>query len=294
MGIQFTDACNLLQARVGQTHGKVVTLGRQSLFIHRRDLKKLRSLAPKDSDVEQWFQSYKWGDFAEQFLLKVLKFDTADSIDFSAYEQASIVHDLGEQLPVELIHKFDLAIDCGTLEHVFHFPTAIGNLMKLARVGGSVYISVPCNNLAGHGFYQFSPELMYRVFSKDNGFKVSFVRVAKARYPGVELTSNHKVFDVSDTNTMNPRINLLSSMPVYVMAIARHVDDVVPFTTKVLQSDYVSQWADTPATKPPGHWLMRALRRFLPFTVMNHVEGLNVRRKALLSYRSNYHRVSYR
>jgi hypothetical protein len=28
----------------------------------------------------------------------------------------------------------------------------------------------PANNQMGHGFYQFSPELFFRVFSQENGY----------------------------------------------------------------------------------------------------------------------------
>jgi hypothetical protein len=52
----------------------------------------------------------------------------------------------------------DLAIDGGTLEYVFNLPMAVGNLMGLVK-GGAAYTQSPCNSLAGHGFYQFSPEI---------------------------------------------------------------------------------------------------------------------------------------
>src|SRR5262249_50656134 len=110
----------------------------------------------------------------------VLKFDVVESIDFSNNEGATIVHDLGQPLPTDLHARFDLAVDGGTLEHVFNFPVAIANLMRLVKVGGIAYTNGPCNNLCGHGFYQFSPELMYRVFSASNGFEILFVRLAKA------------------------------------------------------------------------------------------------------------------
>ncbi len=87
-------------------------------------------------------------------------------------KDASITQDISKPLRSDLIGQFDLAIDGGTLEHVFNFPAAVANLMRLVKVGGAVYTQNPCNSLAGHGFYQFSPELMYRVFSKQNGFDI--------------------------------------------------------------------------------------------------------------------------
>ena len=38
----------------------------------------------------------------------------------------------------------------------------------------------PANNFFGHGFYQFTPELFFRIFSAANGFEVersSFSRI---------------------------------------------------------------------------------------------------------------------
>ena len=40
----------------------------------------------------------------------------------------------------------------------------------MLTVGGSIFVNTPANNMMGHGFYQFSPELMYRIFAEANGF----------------------------------------------------------------------------------------------------------------------------
>ena len=44
--------------------------------------------------------------------------------------------------------------------------------MKMVKTGGHLMLFTPANNYFGHGFYQFSPELFYRVLSKENGFEV--------------------------------------------------------------------------------------------------------------------------
>ena len=44
-----------------------------------------------------------------------------DSIDFSDYENASIIHDLNIDLPNNLENKYSLVLDWGTLEHFFNF-----------------------------------------------------------------------------------------------------------------------------------------------------------------------------
>jgi hypothetical protein len=293
LGIIFTDARNLLELRGGQKGGKAVFLGRLTVRFHDSDLNILRRIVPKDPETESWFRSYSWNDFAENFFRDILKFETVDSIDFSAYEGATIVHDLGEPLPPKFIGKFDLAVDGGTLEHVFNFPVAIGNLMKLVRVGGTIYLRGPCNNLCGHGFYQFSPELMHRVFATANGFEPIFVRVSKARYPSVELTAGHAEYDVTDPEIARQRVNLVTSVPMLILVMARRVADIEPFRAKVLQSDYVSKWGGRQSASRLGltRRLKTVVRRLLPTRIMNHILGLNERRKASLAHRGHYRRV---
>ena len=79
--------------------------------------------------------------------------------------------------------QFNLAIDGGALEHVFNFPVAVANLMRLVKVEGAVYTQNPCNGLAGHGFCQFSPELMYRDPDEPggSGIGISMCRLEASR-----------------------------------------------------------------------------------------------------------------
>ena len=70
-------------------------------------------------------------------------------------------------------------LDSGSLEHVFNFPIAIANCMALTEVGGHFVAITPANNWCGHGFYQFSPELFYRVLCAENGFRVERMIVAE-------------------------------------------------------------------------------------------------------------------
>ena len=71
---------------------------------------------------------------------------------------------------MHLKNKYTLVIDGGCLEHIFNFPVAIKNCMEMLQEGGHFIGITPANNLMGHGFYQFSPELYFRIFSKENGF----------------------------------------------------------------------------------------------------------------------------
>ena len=63
-----------------------------------------------------------------------------------------------------------MVVDGGTLEHVFDYPTALRNAMRMVRVGGHLILNAPVNNFPGHGFYQISPELFFRCFHDNSAF----------------------------------------------------------------------------------------------------------------------------
>ncbi len=92
-----------------------------------------------------------------------------ESIDKADYEEATILHDMNQPVPDQLKGSFSLVFESGTLEHVFNFPQSIKNCMEMVRVGGHFVGITIANNLMGHGFYQFSPELYYRVLSPEMG-----------------------------------------------------------------------------------------------------------------------------
>ena len=290
MGLIFPDAVNLLEARKNVSGGKAVTLGRLTAYFHPSDIRALRAYAGSNAAAHEWLDSYQWGKKADDFFLHFLKFETIDSIDFSNYEGATIIHDLSKSLPPELERKFDLAVDGGTLEHVFNFPVAVGNLMRLVREGGLAYSLGPCNNMAGHGFYQFSPELMYRIFCAENGFEPVFVRLVEARYRSVEISPDYKIYDVIDPDDAGGRVNLTNSYPVLIVTMARCVRVCEPFQQQVLQSDYVSKWNDklsSPSTK-----LKDFGRRYLPKTFWTRARGAAMRRRASFRNKRHFKRLS--
>lgn len=291
MGMTFSDARHLLQIRKGARGGSAVTLGRQCVFLHFSDLRALRTLIGQDAAASAWLKQYKWGDYADLFFQDVLKFDTIDSIDVSNYEGATILHDFGEPIPPALTERFDLAFDGGTIEHVFNVPVALSNLMKLVRVDGIVYTASPSNNLCGHGFYQFSPELLYRVFSPANGYEIIFVRIAEGKYLSVELSTHHPIYDVRDPAATGGRVNLMTAKPVVIMTMARRTRACDPFAEKVLQSDYVSNWE---AEGVGGGFIAKlksVLRWNNPQLWSAPFQGLYMRRHASLSNRKSFQRV---
>lgn len=237
MGLNYNDVRFLLDWRRDAEGGAVATLGRQNVFLHPGQRSRLRS-----DRTAAWLDGYRFGDFAEDMFRRAFRFDRVESIDMSPFEGATIISDIGAPFPAEMDGRFDLAIDGGTLEHVFNYPVGIANLMRLVRVGGAIYTQNPCSGLAGHGFYQFSPELMYRVFSPDNGFRIQFVRIALSRTISVEQTVDQPVYDIADPADIGGRINLQDARPTVVMCLATKIADVPLFRTAPMQSDYAALW----------------------------------------------------
>jgi len=222
--------------RAGTRMDRVLMIGRQSLFLHPSELRELRKTCP------QALPNYQWGEYADRFFKECLKVAEVNTLDYSAYEGADLLHDLNQPIRDHLQGKFDVVVEAGSLEHVFNFPIAIANLMRMTRVGGMVSVSTPSNNLCGHGFYQFSPELIFRVFTPKNGFKLGPVFALKARYPGVELIPISDVFELMDPADAGARIGLVTKAPVLLLFHARKVADVPLFVEPPMQSDYAAAW----------------------------------------------------
>jgi hypothetical protein len=259
MGLNYNDVRCLMEWRGRRSGGKVATLGHLTLTLHPADVSRLRGELAGDGAAMAWLDRYRWADFADDMFREMLKFDDVTSLDFSPYEGATVTQDIGAPLREGLAGQFDLAVDGGTLEHVFNFPVAIANLMRLVKTGGAVYTQNPCNSLAGHGFYQFSPELMYRVFSPANGFETAFVRIAIAHHLSIEQTAGQPVYDVIDPAKYGGRVMLASKNPVVMMCLAVKRADVEPFAQPVLQSDYVEKWSG--AVPAQLNWKGRLVER---------------------------------
>jgi 2-polyprenyl-3-methyl-5-hydroxy-6-metoxy-1,4-benzoquinol methylase len=67
---------------------------------------------------------------------------------------------MNKPLPKTLHNKYDTVIDSGTLEHIFKAPEALEYCLLLCKPGGQILHMLPSNNWCGHGFWQFSPELI--------------------------------------------------------------------------------------------------------------------------------------
>jgi hypothetical protein len=242
MGLIFRQLEMLAAAkRRGVPMKIVLTIGRQSLFLHPPELRILQ----KRFGIA--LPNYRWGEFADRFLTDCLGIEQLDVMDYSSYEGANILHDLSRPVPGDLKSKYDIVIEAGTLEHIFNFPVAIANLMSLVKVGGMLNVSAVANNLCGHGFYQFSPELIFRVFTPENGFALRKLFAIEARYPGIELSPMHTLYEVVDPAAVGCRVGLMTCGPVLLLFDAIRTDEKPLFAAPPLQSDYVAAWESNSA-----------------------------------------------
>jgi len=196
-------------------------------------------------------------------LFRALGAGMVEAFDYSDYEEAAHVHDFNFPIPERYHQQYSVVLDGGTLEHIFHFPVAVKNCMEMVALGGHFVAMTPANNYMGHGFYQFSPELFYRMLSSENGFRVErmLLRESGERSPWLS---------VSDPEDVGRRVTLRSPRRAQLFLMARRVAITPVFASPPLQSDYVPRWqtdgtATDPGQKKPGpsQGVARGLRRLL-------------------------------
>jgi hypothetical protein len=251
--------------RAGFQLGRVLTIGRQNLFVSAAKVRQLlmdHGGVPPDRVAELIPDSLR---YAEPVLL-ALGAESVDSMDFSDYEGATIVHDLNNPIPEGLRGRFDLVIDGGTIEHCFDLRTVLSNYMVLPRVGGSIVIQTEANNAMGHGFYQLSPEFFYRAFSPSNGYRVR-------QLIAFETFEYAPWYEVPDPAEIRSRIELANSwnaIELLMHAVREH--GVPPLRGPVLQSDYAAVWETTnasgiPRAQPSREGLIQRLKRWIKQTL---------------------------
>ena len=236
MGIDIETARFLLGRRRDKTcFERCATLGRQHYFVSNtetRSLLKEFGLSPED--FPGLFPA-TYPDYSEPFW-EMLGAKTLTTIDASKFEGATHVHDMNQPIPVEWKEAYDVVCDVGTLEHVFNFPGAIRNCMEMVKCGGCFFAQTPANNYLGHGFYQFSPELFFRVLSPKNGFQVEHC-------VALEQGPRGRWFAVTDPEIARARVTLINAAPVILFVWARRVEIKPLFLETPQQSDYAAAWA---------------------------------------------------
>ena len=174
MGLNKDGVNFLLDAhRRGADFAETATLGRQGMHLTVPELQLilnkhgLARVAAASLIVDGYPRAPR--SYCEPFL-KMLGAREIESFDCSTDEGSNHVYDFNMPLPEKFNDRYSVVLDSGSLEHIFNFPQAIANCMRMIKPGGHFLGNTPCNCTAGHGLYQFSPDLFYRVFSPTNGF----------------------------------------------------------------------------------------------------------------------------
>jgi len=284
MGIQAHSFIEIISLRKF-IYGEILVISKLRLFLHPSEIRKILILL--ESNEQSLFKDYKFGDFCDIYISKLFPNNKISFLDFSNYEGADILHDLNFPILSKITNRFSLIIEGGTLEHIFNFPVAIKNLMQMLVLDGFLILNVPSNNQSGHGFYQFSSELFYRVFDQVNGFKIVKLELYKSKYPSVELSINHLIGSPVDTKISGSRAQFLSCFPVMIFLVTTRVEYKNIFDFSVLQSDYVISWKSS-SSYLVSNFYKDYLIRTLPHSFLTFIKGLREKNFYNLKNKKNF------
>lgn len=258
MGIDNAAAQMILLMRTDTTVDfyKTLTYGHQRNYISTKFQKKIAKELGIDRD--QIATPYSDG------LLRALGATELATLDFSDYEKATLIHDLNTPVPDVLRGTFSVVMDIGTTEHVFNVTQAHQNTKDLCQVGGHILIVNPANNYLGHGFYQFSPELIFRTYSSEEGFSILDLFLIKK---GLLRNSWYRL---NDPKNMRRRGDIRTAKRCYVAAIVHKLSSETT-ESNPQQSDYVASWNSSQISKYGAVYLRLPLpfRKVLDVTLMS-------------------------
>lgn len=236
MGLEFNSARFMLYAKtLGVDFSRSAMIGRQELIIGPSDLKKNLEefrFSFNEETIQHIYNKDK--GYAEEFL-RYLGAKDVHSFDISKYEGATHLHDMNQSIPNWLREQYSMVLDGGSLEHVFNFPMAIRNCMEMVQVGGHYLGITPANNFMGHGFYQFSPELFFSIFTPSNGYELVNIIACERERESIW-------YSVKSPTSVHNRVSLTNTVPVLLLIMAKRVERTSIFELIPMQSDYVTTW----------------------------------------------------
>jgi hypothetical protein len=199
-----------------ENRNKAMSLARQQIHIHPQLMHHLFQKHGINAPL------HHCGEYFEA-LFKNMGYTVTDSIDNSAYEDATIIHNLNLPLRTEGLlpreNRYNYVLDGGTIEHIFNCPQVCENIINMMEVGG-IYCSVTVNNnFSGHGIYQFSPEFFLSAFTPKYGMEVLELYLAEVN------ADREKWIDVKSFNGWRNNTQINTQNSVYIIAIIRKISD---------------------------------------------------------------------
>ena len=231
MGIDRSAALMLAWAKQsGVDFSSTITLGKQKNYIPPDIKRKMR----------KWmeFSNKALSDTYIDQLIHELGSESVESMDYSEYEGASLIHDLNESLPDPYVEKFSLVIDSGTCEHISDIKNAVSCVKSMVKNQGHVIMISPANNWLGHGYYQLSPEFAFQNFSQ--GFEIIGVYISFKRM------FSYRIFEIPNPIKVGRRLNINRKGIATLMFIARKSNE--PKKNSSNQSDYELAWQKSKST----------------------------------------------
>jgi len=223
MGLDIYGARFLLAEKSrGVAFGRTLTLGRQGIYMRKSLYAMFLESLGVQSTVSEYADDFFRGIGSEPLI----------PMDASDYEGAAIIHDMNEPIDAKYHAAFDTVVDGGTLEHVFNFPNALRNCMEMVKPGGQLVLMNPWHNFSGHGFYQFSPELIHNALSEQNGYRVEKMLIA----------AEGSWYSVKNPSEIRRRTEIVTRDPVLLYVTARRISNSPVFSLWPQQSDYSAAW----------------------------------------------------
>lgn len=228
MGVDINSLNLLSYAAKKRSLGDVASIGRARIFLTLREL----------ADALGFPAERNYGAYCEKLLLEHFGARTVHSFDNSEYEGATHIFDFNAPITIE--RTYDTVIDFGTLEHIYNVPQALKTISMLAVEGGQILHVLSANNQCGHGFWQFSPELFFSLYSQTNGYVDTEVFLA-------EYLDPKHWYRVHQPDP-GYRVEITSRWHYPVFILVRTVRGSAFSHHNVQQSDYVDAWQ----AKAPG------------------------------------------
>jgi SAM-dependent methyltransferase len=219
--------------------GRSLMLGRQKFQIQTA-YRKLYEKSLSQNEIASRRFDFLQDDAYSEKLFDMLGLGPMETMDFSDYEGASIIHDLNKPVPQELHGQFDFIFDGGTIEHVFNVPTALMNVYDMLAPGGRFISANGMNGWPGHGIYQFNPELVWTFWQRNCGCKVHVCQGVR-KNPQEDL----KPLVFPDPAEKGVRLKFKGVMPTGRVYLYYEIEKTTSSDVAgvVLQSDYETKWS---------------------------------------------------
>ncbi|MEM7743918.1 MAG: hypothetical protein AAF409_09420 [Pseudomonadota bacterium] len=275
--------------------GSLLTFGVQNVFMDEAGFESLAhkmgfQLRPPVPSVQKTLIE---GTVTSEHVFTRLGFDRVVTTDVDSFEGCDFMFDLNaDGVPAEHLGLYDMVLDAGTFEHVFHLPNAFRNAVEFTKVGGRIVHQAPSSNHIDHGFHMFSPTQFWDFYSAN---RLELPRFDLFRYEGTADDGSPWDFGAYSPGSLNKKS--FGGLGGGCFGIALVAEKVTETDGRIVpqQSTYAAAW--TAKTSPglqkmaparPGllKRIGAALRKLLP--VEGRIRWKSVSRRFPLEVRRRF------